>query len=59
MMNICINVILVCLAIVTLILTIGLLGVILIEIKDFIKENFFKREEFFLLSFFSKVLDNR
>ena len=41
MINICMNVILVCLAIVTLILTIGLLGVILIEIKDFIKENFF------------------
>ena len=41
MMNICMDVILVCLAIVTLILTIGLLGVILIEIKDFIKEKFF------------------
>jgi len=41
MMNICMDIILVCLAIVTLILTIGLLGVILIEIKDFIKEKFF------------------
>jgi hypothetical protein len=41
MMNICMDIILVCLAIVTLILTIGLIGVILIEIKDFIKEKFF------------------
>ncbi len=41
MMNICMGIILICMAIVTLILTIGLIGVILIEIKDFIKEKFF------------------
>ena len=41
MMNICISIILICMAIVTLIVTIGLIGVILIEIKDFIKERFF------------------
>lgn len=41
MLNICMSIILVCMAIVTLILTVGLIGVILIEIKDFIKEKFF------------------
>lgn len=44
MMNICINIILICMAVITLIVTIeliGLIGVILIEIKDFIKERFF------------------
>lgn len=41
MMNICMDVILVCLAIVILILTIGLLVVIAIDIKDYIKEKFF------------------
>lgn len=41
MMNICMNIILICLAITTLILTIGLIGVIAIEIKDFIKEKIF------------------
>nr|DAL24052.1 MAG TPA_asm: hypothetical protein [Caudoviricetes sp.] len=41
MMNICINIILICMAVVTLILTVGLIGVILIEIKDYIKEKFF------------------
>lgn len=44
MMNICISIILICMAVTTLIVTIeliGLLGVILIEIKDYIKEKFF------------------
>ena len=41
MMNICINIILICMAVTTLILTVGLIGVILIEIKDYIKEKFF------------------
>ena len=41
MLNICMSIILICMAIVTLILTVGLIGVILIEIKDFIKEKFF------------------
>lgn len=44
MMNICINIILICMAVITLIVTIeiiGLIGVILIDIKDFIKEKFF------------------
>lgn len=41
MVNICMSIILICMAIVTLILTVGLLGVIIIEIKDFIEEKFF------------------
>ena len=41
MMYICMSIILICMAIVTLIVTIGLIGVILIDIKDFIKEKFF------------------
>ena len=41
MLNICISIILICMTVTTLIVTIGLIGVILIEIKDFIKEKFF------------------
>lgn len=40
-MMICVDVTLICLAIAILIFTIGLIGVILIKIKDFIKEKFF------------------
>ena len=41
MLNICMSIILICMAVTTLIVTIGLIGVILIEIKDYIKERFF------------------
>lgn len=41
-MMICMDVTLICLAIAILIFTVGLVGIILIKIKDYIKEKFFK-----------------